>query len=123
LRTIKHEVEQSMTGLTRDGKSLVSRFLFPEEFIGFQGHFPGKKILPGVCQVQCVIATLEKAYKKTVVLKEIMVAKYLAPLSPGEEMTCVCGELQDKDGDLIMKTVISRNDVKIAELKLRFRFQ
>jgi 3-hydroxymyristoyl/3-hydroxydecanoyl-(acyl carrier protein) dehydratase len=111
-----------MTGLTREGDSLVSHFLFSDDFIGFQGHFPGRKVLPGVCQVQCVLTTLEKAYKRGAGLKEIVLAKYLAPALPGEELTCRCMEAGEQDGDHLIKAVMMKKDAKIAEFKLRLRF-
>jgi 3-hydroxyacyl-[acyl-carrier-protein] dehydratase len=122
LRKIKTEVEQYMTGLTSEGQTHTSRFVFPEEFIGFQGHFPGKKVLPGVCHIQCALTTLEKANKKQVVLKEIILAKYLAPVSPGEELICVCSDIQVKGDEFTVKAVLSRNSAKVSELKLRFLF-
>lgn len=122
MRTIKQEIEASLTGLGREGDTLTARFLFTEDFIGFQGHFPDRKILPGVCQVQCALTTIEKAHQRRTALKEIMLAKYLSPVFSGEELTCACGELQRKDDDLIVKAVISKNGTKISELKLRFRF-
>lgn len=122
MRKIKKEVEQYMTALTTEGHTHTSRFRFPEEFIGFQGHFPDKKILPGVCQLQAVLTTLEKANKQTADLKEIISAKYFAPVLPCEELTCVCSDPQEKDSEITVKAVISKNVVKIAEFKLRVRF-
>ncbi len=122
MRKIKTEVQQYMTGLTSEGQTLTSRFMFPEEFIGFQGHFPGKKVLPGVCHIQCALTTLETANKKPVVLREIMLAKYLAPVAPGEELICVCSDIQAKDDEFVVKAVLSRNGAKVSELKLRFLF-
>ncbi len=122
MRKIRKEVEEYMTGLTSNGRTVTSRFVFPEEFIGFHGHFPRKKILPGVCQIQCALTTIEKANKKAVVLREIITAKYFAPVSPAEELTCVCSDLQEKENDFIVKAVISRNAAKISEFKLRVRF-
>ncbi len=69
LRRVKEDIEQYMTGLERESTTLTSRFSFPPEFIGFQGHFPSKKILPGVCQIQCALSTLEKGRGKGVVLE------------------------------------------------------
>jgi len=119
---IKREIEQSLTGLTRNGESLVAHFLFTEDFIGFQGHFPGKKVLPGVCQIQCVLTMIEKAHKLPVFLKEIMVAKYMSPIRPGEKITCTCSDLQKRNADQVVKAVITKENAKISELKLRFRF-
>jgi 3-hydroxyacyl-[acyl-carrier-protein] dehydratase len=122
LKKIKNEIEQHMTVLASEGGTLTARFVFPEEFVGFQGHFPAKKILPGVCQVQCALSTLERANKKAVVLKEIMLAKYLAPVLPGEELTCVCSELQEKNGEFIVKAVITKDSSRVSEFKLRVSF-
>ncbi len=122
MKKVRKEIEQYMTGLESEGKTLTSRFVFPEEFIGFQGHFPAKKVLPGVCQIQCVITTLEKANQKPVLLTEIVTAKYLAPVSPDEEVTCTCGELQEQEGDFLVKAQMSRGDTKVSEFKMRIRF-
>lgn len=107
-----------MTGVSKHEGILTSHFVFPEEFIGFQGHFPKHKILPGVCQIQCALSTLELAIQKTVELKEVALAKYFVPVLPGEEITCLCSDVSDA-GDFIFKTLISKGTVKVAELKLR----
>ena len=92
LSTIKAEIEQYMTGGTKEGATMKSRFAFPAEFIGFQGHFPEKKILPGVCQIQCALSTFEKGAGKAVILKEVVLAKYFSPVFPNDEVTCVVNE-------------------------------
>jgi len=122
LRKIKQEVEQYMTGLTPEGHTLTARFLFPDEFIGFQGHFPTKKILPGVCQLQCALSTLEKGSGKAAVLKEVMSAKYFSPVFPDDEVTCTVSGLGDAVGELIVKALLKKNELKISELKLRVSF-
>jgi 3-hydroxyacyl-[acyl-carrier-protein] dehydratase len=111
-----------MTGLEMESLKLTSRFSFPPEFIGFQGHFPTKKILPGVCQIQCALSTLEKGRGKGVVLKEVVLAKYFSPLFPDDEMTCVVNDDGATSGEHTVKAVITKNTVKIAELKLRVSY-
>jgi hypothetical protein len=122
LKKVKEEIEQYMTGLEMESLMLTSRFIFPPEFIGFQGHFPSKKILPGVCQIQCALSTLEKGRGKDVALKEIVLAKYFSPLLPDDEMTCVVTDGGETSGEQTVKAVIMKNTVKIAELKLRILF-
>jgi hypothetical protein len=119
LRRVKEEIEQYMLGMEIEGLTLTSRFLFPPEFIGFQGHFPAKKILPGVCQIQCALSTLEKGRVTSVALKEIVLAKYFSPLFPDDELTCVVNDGGMTSGEHTVKASISKNTVKIAELKLR----
>jgi 3-hydroxyacyl-[acyl-carrier-protein] dehydratase len=118
---IKSEIEQLMSGLTRHEGKLTSHFVFPEEFIGFQGHFPKHKILPGVCQIQCALLTLEQAFQKTAELREVVLAKYYAPVLPGEQITCLCSDIPGA-GEFLFKTLITKGSVKVAELKLRVAF-
>jgi 3-hydroxymyristoyl/3-hydroxydecanoyl-(acyl carrier protein) dehydratase len=122
LSTIKAEIERSMTGFEKEGKRLKSCFAFPNGFIGFQGHFPQKKILPGVCQIQCALTLLEKGSDKTVFLKEIVLAKYFTPVFPDDEVTCVISDMGDACGEVVVKAAISRASEKIAEMKLRVSY-
>lgn len=119
MRTIKAEIEQYMTGPERGESTLTSRFTFPPGFIGFQGHFPEKKILPGVCQVQCALSVLEKGEGKAVILKEIVLAKYFSPVFPDDEVTCVVSDLGERGGEMTVKAVITKSAVKVSEMKLR----
>jgi len=108
-----------MEGPTKSGSTLTSSFIFPSEFIGFQGHFPTTKVLPGACQIQCAISTIEKALAKRVDLKEIMLAKYIAPVYPGDVVICAVSEAFAEGEEFIYKTRITKGTEKIAELKLR----
>ena len=119
MRRVKEEIEQYMLGMEIEGLTLTSRFLFPPEFIGFQGHFPAKKILPGVCQIQCALSTLEKGRGTSVALKEVVLAKYFSPLFPGDELTCVVHDGGVTGGEHTVKVSITKSAVKIAEMKLR----
>ena len=119
MRRVKEEIEQYMLGMEIEGLALTSRFSFPPEFIGFQGHFPAKKILPGVCQIQCALTTIEKGRGKSAALKEVVLAKYFSPLFPGDEMTCVVNDGGMTSGEHTVKVSITKNTVKIAEMKLR----
>jgi 3-hydroxymyristoyl/3-hydroxydecanoyl-(acyl carrier protein) dehydratase len=122
LSTIKEEIERSMTGLEKAGKRLSSCFSFPPGFIGFQGHFPQKKVLPGVCQIQCALTLLEKGSGKAVVLKEVVLAKYFSPVFPDEEVTCVISDAGDARCEIVVKAVLSRASDKISEMKLRVSY-
>jgi 3-hydroxymyristoyl/3-hydroxydecanoyl-(acyl carrier protein) dehydratase len=111
-----------MTGLTKEGRMLASRFAFPPGFIGFQGHFPQKKVLPGVCQIQCVLSLLEKGSEKAVLLKEVVLAKYFSPVLPDDEVSCVISDIGEGNGENVVKAVISRATDKISEIKLRVSY-
>ena len=119
MSAIKEEIERSLTGFAKEGRRLTSCFAFPSGFIGFQGHFPQKKVLPGVCQIQCALTLLEKGSGKAVVLKEVVLAKYFSPVFPEDEVTCVITDMGDTCGETVVKAAISRATDKISEMKLR----
>jgi 3-hydroxymyristoyl/3-hydroxydecanoyl-(acyl carrier protein) dehydratase len=106
----------------KDSGELSAVFIFPEDFIGFQGHFPGKKILPGICQIQCAVSLLEKWQGKRAVLKEIVSAKFFSPVLPAEELICRAGNTAEGNGTFILKAFFSRDNKKISEMKLRVQF-
>ncbi len=110
-----------MADLKVTDRALTACFVFPADFIGFQGHFPQKKLLPGVCQIQCIISMLEKWKKNKVALMEIVSAKFLSPVLPLEEITCECREIQDNGGEFIVKAFISKAGGRVAEMKIRVR--
>lgn len=119
MNKIAEEILECMLELIEtDDKKLRARFIFPDKFIGFQGHFPEKKILPGICKIQAVIIMLETYYKRKVRLKEITQAKYFAPVSSGDELIFEC-QLNVENGEEIkIKALITCNNNKIAVLQL-----
>lgn len=119
---MKKAIEQCMAGLeAKDSGELNAAFIFPEDFIGFQGHFPGNKILPGICQIQCALSMLEKWRGKRAVLKEIVSAKFFAPVLPAEELRCRAVSAAEGSGAFILKASFSRDNKKVSEMKLRVR--
>jgi 3-hydroxyacyl-[acyl-carrier-protein] dehydratase len=108
-----------MDGATKTDSGLQADFIFPPEFIGFQGHFPANKVLPGACQVQCVLSIIEKILGRQVVLKEIVLAKYIAPVFPGDNVTFVVNAVLGADNEYVYKARVTRGVEKVSELKLR----
>ena len=124
MKNIKKAIAECMSDFqAAENGGLNACFVFPEDFIGFQGHFPGNKILPGVCQIQCVLNMLEKWGKKRVVLKEVVLAKFLSPVSPLEKVMCACNIINAPDRDITLKAFFNKDGRKIAEVKLRVRFE
>lgn len=118
--SIRKEVERYMTALESSADGILTAcFIFPEEFVGFQGHFPSEKVLPGVCQIQCVVSMIEKYSGKTFLIKEIVSAKFLSPVLPSEEICCVCSRVEDTLEEFVVKASVDKGGRTVAELKLR----
>lgn len=119
MRNIRTETVGCMTGLSEEGGALTAHFRFPESFLGFQGHFPGKQVLPGVCQIECVLVALERGGGVTAALREVMLAKYAAPVFPNEELACIVEPAAAQEGETLVRARLTVAGRKVAELKLR----
>ncbi len=113
------EIERLLTGATCADRAMTARFDFPQDFIGFQGHVPEKKILAGACQIQCILSTIARAKSRFVTLREVVLAKYYAPVFPNEKVTCTVNEVADDGDDLTVKACILKGEEKVTEAKLR----
>lgn len=120
MNRIKEQVAYYMQpGSGADGDQMAF-FRFPADFIGFQGHFPGKSILPGACQLQCLLSLLEKLGGKALALKEIVLAKYISPVLPDQEIRCILADIPDfSAGELTVRAFIYRGVEKVTELRVR----
>ena len=116
---IQQGILQAMSGLENSEEdSLSASFVFPEEFAGFQGHFKGNPVLPGVCKIQAVIAMHEKFYAKNFRLKEVTQAKYFLPVTPHQKITVKCHSQLNPEGALVVKATVQREEEKIAMLQM-----
>ena len=111
-----------MSELRDDGMELTARFSFPREFIGFKGHFPGKPVLPGVCEIHAILCMIEEAARKTPQLKEIISAKFAAPVTCDEEIVCTVRQVSEGSEETRVSALIAHKDKKIADIKLKIVF-
>jgi len=120
---LKKEIQSNMSGLRDNGKELTARFCFSPEFIGFQGHFPDKPILPGVCKIQAILCMLEETTRKTPQLKEIVSAKFFTPVTCNEEIICTVRRVSENSEEIRVSALITNKDKKIAEIQLKVIFK
>ncbi len=119
LKKIRSEIEQLLQVSVANNGERSATFCFPADFTGFQGHFPGKPILPGACQLQCFLSFLELIAGKALVLKEIKLAKYFLPVLPDERITCTINGLPENlTGSFAVKGNIFRGDERVTEIRL-----
>jgi hypothetical protein len=105
-----------------DQGGLVGRFVFPPDYLGFAGHFPGNPVLPGVCMVQAAMVMQAAWHRAPMTLESVGSAKWFAPVKPGMELTFEAEAPHpgpaERPGALI-KTRISCQGERVAELVLR----
>jgi 3-hydroxyacyl-[acyl-carrier-protein] dehydratase len=124
MNPIAGQIRRCMSDLreSADGE-LMARFLFPPEFIGFQGHFPGRPILPAVCEIQAAIAMLEASSRQRVRLGEIVSAKFSMPVSCDEEVVYSCSVAMQDPKMALLKASVAKHGRTVARFSLRVVFE
>jgi 3-hydroxyacyl-[acyl-carrier-protein] dehydratase len=105
-----------------DGE-LSARFVFPADFIGFRGHFPGRPILPAVCEIQAALAMLEAWKGRRVRLREIVLAKFSVPVSCDEEVAYTCSVKMEGGDGAVLRARLARDAESVARFRLRVSFE
>ncbi len=118
------QTRQCMSDLIETGPGeLRARFLFPVGFIGFQGHFPGRPILPAVCEIQAALAMLEAWKGEPVALRDIILAKFATPVTCDEEVVYQCAVTMEDGRDALVRSTVATADRNIARFRLRVSFE
>lgn len=103
-----------MHKLSVETDGATAEFVFPETFMGFQGHFPGNPIVPGVCLVQCALVMAGEIGGRVLQVRLIKSAKFLATISPEQPVQTECSLVDD----LVTASFVS-GETRIASLKMR----
>ena len=82
------EIEVSAPG------TILRRYCFNRNFIGFSGHFPGYPILPAFVQVLTALTLAEEQRGYPLELASVENAKFHIRLCPGQEINVECKERQ-----------------------------
>ena len=105
--------------ISADGK-ICAKFIFPADFIGFQGHFPDKPILPGICKILAVKAMLQRYYNRKLYIRQIVTAKFFAPVACGDELLIECRKKDENaDGICIVNALVTCRGDKISKIELK----
>jgi len=63
---------------------LTAEFVFPEDAVWFQGHFPGQPTLPGVAQIQLVLDCFSRAVAGRCYLRRLGRVRFKRMIRPQE---------------------------------------
>ena len=119
MSVLRREIQKCMSDWEPgDGRVIRACFVFPKDFTGFQGHFPERPVVPGVCLVQSVLVMLEKWHGSPVRLKEISNAKFYAPSTSGDVLEITCSVKDKTDTEIRADAVVAHREKKTAEIHL-----
>ena len=87
----------------------------------YKGHFPQQAIVPGVIQLQIIKELLEKGLSVNLIIKEVIVAKYLNMITPEENpvLNINIEYRLNETGDYLINASISKDDIIFTKLKAK----
>lgn len=78
----------------------VGRYRFDEAFVGFQGHFPGRPLLPAVVQIMAALHVAGEVWKDlSHPPLSVDRAKFTLPVAPGDEVEVRCERKPLREGE------------------------
>lgn len=92
MNKIKQQISAaSCGGVTKnDTEGFEGRYLFPDHFCGFDGHFPDNPILPAMVEIMTVVSLVGEYTGCNQRLVSVEDAKFLAPVRPNQELLVRC---------------------------------
>lgn len=89
----------------------------------FEGHFPGKPVLPGVCQLYAIKQTMEQALGIFLQMDKASVLKFMRMITPetGKELICNINFAKDEDNFKTQATLSDKTEQIFFKLKANFR--
>lgn len=95
MNSLKQAVADAVQGEPRILDDEISvLFQLSEDFLGFQGHFPSKALLPAFVQILMGRHVLQRWLDKPLRLSLVDRAKFKMPIGPGE-VTVSCKQHED----------------------------
>ncbi len=117
MNRIREEIRNSLSLTSRNDDNFEAELTPPSDFTGFQGHFTGNPILPGVCMLEAVIAAVNRALGVSLNITEVKKAKFFAPVSP--DMTVKLEiSLDRQENTYLIRAGLSSDNRKIAVISL-----
>lgn len=88
----------------------------------FEGHFPGRAVLPGVCQLQIVLELTQRHLQRPLRCRAVRELKFLDPVLPERdaELRIVLVLTRADDGSVGVQGVIGAGSVQKTKIKATF---
>ncbi len=113
---LRNEIQDCLQAFEATDDGITASFVFPPEFTGFDGHFPGNPILPGICTIQSAALMLDRAKCCRTRIRTIRFAKFFSVVQPGETLDMMCRP--DPNEPESVRATARCGDRKIADIGL-----
>ena len=100
----------------QSGNSLKCQLRYDAAHSIFQGHFPGKPIVPGVCSVEIIRELMELALQKAIILRKSSNIKFLRLLTP-EDRPVADLNWKEENGELLVQAVMKVDEANVFKMQ------
>ena len=85
--SIRNQLASYVESLSQEDDSCWTGICcIPSAFTGFEGHFPGKPILPAFCQFQLITILAERILGFPVFLQSVSRSRFVRPILPDRKL-------------------------------------
>ncbi|MEG1759063.1 MAG: hypothetical protein RRY23_02295 [Alistipes sp.] len=87
----------------------------------FEGHFPGRPVLPGACQMHIIKELVEQHIGQPLNCRSVRELKFLSPVVPPHDLHLrIVAVLTTTDNSISLQGVISAEEVQKTKIKVTF---
>lgn len=117
MNLMRGQLRDAMTAVQAADGEFAATFALPSDFVGFQGHFPGNPVMPGVCMVAAVLLAIEPAVGAAVRMARLKSAKFFSPIAPGDRLD-LRGDIASGPAPREVRASLGSGDRKVARVIL-----
>lgn len=118
MRRMAEEVAACFASCSLNGNGWQAQLTFPPDFAGFQGHFPGQPVVPGVCLIEAVTQVAARRRNAPLRITTIANAKFYRPVGP-DQVIDLHAEFQERDGGEEVRAKLTCAEAPVADIVLR----
>jgi len=92
-------------------------YIFPQSFLGFQGHFPGKPVLPAVVQIMIFRESIAEELARPLEIVKVTRAKFLKVIGADVSVTATW-TLKETDEGFLCKCLLESEGERASSFNL-----
>ncbi|MEO9891956.1 3-hydroxyacyl-ACP dehydratase [Aurantibacter sp.] len=105
-----------------DNNTVIATVSLNKDHEVFEGHFPDKSVMPGVCMIQMIKELTERATDKNLFLSSCSNIKFMAIIDPEENKLLNLNiSYTEIDGVIKIKNTVSFDDTLALKLNATFK--
>jgi len=114
---LNEQIMKYIISLGKDNQQFLTEISFDHKFIGFDGHFPGMPMLPGVVMLKTGLLIGEIIAEQPLMPVNIKQAKFAKSILPNEKIQ-ISSSLQSNENSINIGTVITKNHETCAKFSM-----